>query len=236
MHFDRLNPMDAASRNLCNLQDRALLIRIHEGDHSAFEALVHKYQHKLLALICRHVGPAADTEDILQLILCKVYFSLKSFDLDRPFYPWLCRIAVNQCCDEMRRLRRRKVIIFSEIEFGKAGLKAELLFHAIPYAEINQHEMSDMLRRVIKMLPEDYQKVIILHHLQQMSYKEIGALMKCSPSTAIVKTSRARAALRRLLLGSSTAETPYRASPNLMQRLDACCRKNQPKRLQSVLL
>jgi RNA polymerase sigma-70 factor, ECF subfamily len=226
--------MDEATWNPSNLQDRALISRSQEGDHSAFEALVHKYQHQLLTLVCWHAGPAADTDDILQLILCKVYFSLKSFDLDRPFYPWLRRIAVNRCCDERRRLRRRKALTFAELELEESRLETERPLHAIPYAEINQQEMSDMLQRVIKMLPAEYQEVIILHHLQQMPYEEISTILKCSPRAARVKACRARAALRRLLLGSSSVETTYITSPNLMQRLDACCRRNQPKRPRAV--
>ena len=91
-----------------NLQDRSLISKSQNGDQVAFETLIQKYQHQLLSLVCWHAGPAADTDDLLQLIMCKVYFSLKSFDIDRPFYPWLRRIAVNRCCDERRRLRRRR--------------------------------------------------------------------------------------------------------------------------------
>jgi RNA polymerase sigma-70 factor, ECF subfamily len=221
--------MDETTWNPSNLQDRALISRSQEGDHSAFEALVRKYQHQLLTLVCWHAGPAADTDDIFQLILCKVYFSLKKFDIDRPFYPWLRRIAVNRCFDERRRLRRRKALTFAELEMEDAGLEDESPVHISPYSAINQQEMSDMLRKVIKMLPEEYQEVIILHHLQQMSYDEIGDILHCTPRAARVKACRARAALRRLLLGPSDAEKKHTAPANLLQKLDACCRRNQPK-------
>jgi len=192
--------------------------------------LVRKYQHQLLTLVCWHAGPAADTDDILQLILCKVYFSLKKFDVDRPFYPWLRRIAVNRCFDERRRLRRRKALTFAELELEDAGFEDDHPIQSNPYLAINQQEMSDMLRKVIKMLPEEYQEVIILHHLQQMSYEEIGEIMHCTPRAARVKACRARAALRRLLMGPSAAEADYSNANNLLQKLDACCRRNQTKR------
>jgi RNA polymerase sigma factor (sigma-70 family) len=221
--------MNEATWNSSNLQDRALISRSQEGDHGAFEALVRKYQHQLLTLVCWHAGPAADTDDILQLILCKVYFSLKKFDIDRPFYPWLRRIAVNRCCDERRRLRRRKALTFAELELEETGLEDEHPIQSSPYMAINQQEMSDMLRRVIKMLPEEYQEVIILHHLQQMSYEEIGERLHCTPRAARVKACRARASLRRLLLGPSAAETDYSTPTNILQKLDDCCRRNQLK-------
>jgi RNA polymerase sigma-70 factor (ECF subfamily) len=218
--------MEEMAWNPSNLQDRALISRSQEGDHGAFETLVRKYRNQLLTLVCWHAGPAADTDDILQLILCKVYFSLKSFDLDRPFYRWLRRIAVNRCCDERRRLRRRKALTFAELELEEGGLEAKRPLHATPYSAINQQEMSDMLRRVIALLPTEYREVIVMHHLQQMPYEEIGLALKCTPRAARVKACRARAALRKLLLGTSDACAPTR---NPLQSLDACCKRNQPK-------
>jgi RNA polymerase sigma-70 factor (ECF subfamily) len=222
--------MNEATLNPSNLQDRALISRSQEGDHRAFETLVRKYQHQLLALVCWHAGPAADTDDILQLILCKVYFSLKQFDIDRPFYPWLRRIAVNRCFDERRRLRRRKALTFAELELEETGLEDERPVYSSPYSAIRHQEMSEMLQKVIKMLPQEYQEVIILHHLQQMSYDEIGDILHCTPRAARVKACRARAALRRLLVGSSAAEADHSVSANFLQKLDACCRRNRPKR------
>src|SRR5512139_3476208 len=115
--------MEETIWNPSNLQDRALISRSQNGDQLAFEDLVRKYYHQLLTLVCWHAGPSADTDDILQLILCKVYFSLKKFDINRPFYPWLRRIAVNRCFDEKRRLRRRRTLTFAELKLEEACIE-----------------------------------------------------------------------------------------------------------------
>jgi hypothetical protein len=86
-----------------------------------------------------------------------------------------------------------------------------------------------MLRTVIEMLPEEYKKVLILHHLQQIPYEEIGAMLQCTPRAARVKACRARAALRRLLLNTSPSDTTRPVSSNMLERLDACCRRNLAK-------
>ncbi len=216
--------MEETTGSSSNLQDRALISRSKNGDEGAFEDLMRKYQHQLLRLVCWHAGPAADRDDIVQHILCKVYFSLKSFDVNRPFYPWLRRIAVNRCCDEKRRLRRRRTLLFAELEMDEGGIDAE--FPALrpspdSRAAQNQSELGDMLRAVIRQLPEEYREVIILHYLQQTPYEEIGQILKCTPRAARVKAFRARAALRKLILRSEGAEhsrfsrLPVR--PNSMQ-------------------
>jgi len=185
-----------------NMQDRTLISRTQNGDHIAFEELVQKYRHKLLNLVCWHTGPAADTEDIFQTILCKVYFSLKKFDLNRPFYPWLRRIAVNRCFDERRRLRRRKTITFAELGIDAPNGEAEIpsIFSDKNLADESRGDLSEMLAAALKRLPEDYQRVIVLHHLEQFPYEEIASILDCSPQAARVKACRARAALRRILV------------------------------------
>jgi RNA polymerase sigma-70 factor, ECF subfamily len=231
--------MEETIWNSSNLQDRALISRSQNGDQLAFEDLVRKYYHQLLTLVCWHAGPAADTDDILQLILCKVYFSLKKFDINRPFYPWLRRIAVNRCFDEKRRLRRRKTLTFADLKLEEAGIESELpYFRAMAsthYAD-NEQDMCDALREVIELLSEEHREIIILRHLQQISYEEIAEILECTPRAARVKACRARASLRKLILKSSPSETEHSASFGFFQRLHTCCRKNMSKERNPVRL
>jgi RNA polymerase sigma-70 factor (ECF subfamily) len=190
--------------NPSSLQDRTLISRSKDGDQAAFEALVHKYQHHLSALVRRNAGPTTDEDDLLQLLMCKVYFSLKSFDIDRPFYPWLRRIAINLCCDERRRLRR-KALTFSKLDY--IGIETKQPTCVVnSYSDASRQEINDIVRTVIGMLPERHQEIITLRHLQQMSYERIGAILKCTPCAARLKALRARAALRRLLEKAISAE------------------------------
>jgi RNA polymerase sigma-70 factor (ECF subfamily) len=214
-----------------NMQDRTLISRTQNGDHIAFEELVQKYRHQLLNLVCWHAGPSADTDDILQAILCKVYFSLKKFDINRPFYPWLRRIAVNRCFDERRRLRRRKTMTFAELGFDVPDVDAEtpLNFSNNHYAREKRNDLSDVLAVALKQLPGDYQQILVLHYLEQLPYEEIAPVMNCSPQAARVKACRAKAALRRILLNACRdAAVPF-ASYNLTNILNVCRRQSAQK-------
>jgi RNA polymerase sigma-70 factor (ECF subfamily) len=216
-----------------NMQDRMLISRTQNGDHIAFEELVQKYRHQLLNLVCWHAGPAADIDDILQAILCKVYFSLKKFDLNRPFYPWLRRIAVNRCFDERRRLRRRKTMTFAELGFDAPDVEpgvemnASLNFPTGHYANENRDDLSDMLAVALGQLPGDYQKVLVLHYIEQLPYEDVASALDCSPQAARVKACRAKAALRRILINACRdAAVPF-ASYNLTHILNACRRQSE---------
>jgi RNA polymerase sigma-70 factor (ECF subfamily) len=220
--------MEETAWDFSSLQDRALISRSQNGDQVAFEELVRKYQHQLLSLVCWHAGPAADTDDILQVILCKVYFSLKSFDIDRPFYPWLRRIAVNRCCDERRRLRRRKMLTFAELQVEEAGIDAELpalRTLANTYYESNQRKLGDALHTVLQQLPTEHREIITLRHLKQVPYEDIAVMLQCTPRAARVKACRARTALRKFILQTSPSGSVDSESLSILRRLDVCRRK-----------
>ena len=214
-----------------NIQDQTLISRTKDGDDIAFEELMQKYRHQLLNLVCWHAGHAADIDDVLQAIICKVYFSLKKFDISRPFYPWLRRIAVNRCFDERRRLRRRKTVSFAEFGLDVPNAEAEtpLCFSLNHYANENRNDLSDALAVALRLLPRDYQQVLILHYLEQLPYEEIASVLDCSSQAARVKACRARTALRRILANTCQDTAIPFASYNLTLILDACCRKSARK-------
>jgi RNA polymerase sigma-70 factor, ECF subfamily len=206
-----------------SLEDRELVRRSKDGDHAAFEALAAKYQRLLLMLIRRYAASIVDKDDLLQLLMCKIYFSLNAFDVNRPFYPWLRRVAINMCCDARRRWRR-KALIFADLE--PEGIEARQVSLSIDsYAADRGQEMGEMLQIAIGMLPKRHREVITLHHLQQRPYEEIGAMLKCTARAARARAFRARVALRQLL-DNASAEEGCVASSSAVDRLDACCRNN----------
>src|SRR2546421_100256 len=75
--------------------DLSLVRRVQRGDKGAFDALVLKYQHKLVKLVMRYVRNPAEAEDIAQEAFIKAYRALPQFRGDSAFYTWLYRIAIN---------------------------------------------------------------------------------------------------------------------------------------------
>jgi DNA-directed RNA polymerase specialized sigma24 family protein len=153
--------------------DRRLVERCQKGDPLAFEELVRKYQQTVFNLAYHYVGYRNEVEDVAQTIFTKVYFSLPKFDLQRPFFPWLYRIAVNQCYDELRRIRRQRTHTFTELNLDETGSIENLL---------RQNEMA-----------------IVLRDLEAVPYSKIAEILKCSEQAARLKVFRARARLKTLV-------------------------------------
>lgn len=181
--------------------DRRLVERCQKGDPLAFEELVRKYQQTVFNLAYHYVGYRNEVEDVAQKIFIKVYFSLPKFDLKRPFFPWLYRIAINQCYDELRRIRRQKIHTFTELSLEETGSIEYLLRQneiPPPPAEDRQ-ELPALLRKMLGQLPDQQRMAIVLRDLEVIPYSKIAEILKCSEQAARLKVFRARARLKTLV-------------------------------------
>ena len=78
-----------------NDTDEALVARVQRGDKKAFDALVLKYQQRVVKVISRYVRDPSEAMDLAQETFIKAYRALPNFRGDSAFYTWLYRIAIN---------------------------------------------------------------------------------------------------------------------------------------------
>lgn len=182
-------------------EDGELVLRCQKGDPHAFEDLVRKYQQTILNLVYHYVGRRNDVEDAAQKIFVKVYFSLPKFDARRPFFPWLYRIAINQCYDELRKARRRRIHTFSDLSLEDVNSLEKLILQNDPprRAEEGRPDLEELLRRVLDQLPRAQRTAVVLRDIEELPYTKMAQVLKCSEQAARLKVFRARARLKTLL-------------------------------------
>jgi len=183
-------------------EDRELVTRCQAGDQLAFEELVRKYQQTVLNIAYHYVGYKNAVEDVAQKIFFKVYFSLPKFQLHRPFFPWLYRIAINQCYDELRHAKRQKMHTFSELSLEETSSIERLISqHEVnPASDENRQEMHALLHKVLDQLPHQQRTAIILRDMEALPYAKMAAILKCTEQAARLKVFRARNHLKTLML------------------------------------
>jgi RNA polymerase sigma-70 factor (ECF subfamily) len=182
-------------------EDRELVGRSQKGDESAFEALVLKYQQTVFNIVYHNIGYRADTEDVAQKVFSKIYFSLPKFDNQRPFFPWLYRIAINQCYDELRRARRRKYKTFTELNLEETDAIEKLMNQSEPPPVVQEdnREMHDLLHKLLDQIPEQQKAALVLRDLEDVPYEKMADILQCTEQAARLKVFRARARLRDLM-------------------------------------
>ena len=182
-------------------EGQKLVARSQEGDQFAFEELVRKYQQAVLNLAYHYVGRRDEIEDIAQKIFSKVYFSLPKFDIRRPFFPWLYRIAINQCYDELRRAKRQRTRTFSELSLEETSSIERLIsqHETIPASNDDRLEMHALLHKMLDQLPTHQKMAIVLRDIETIPYVQMAEILKCTEQAARLKVFRARIRLKALM-------------------------------------
>jgi RNA polymerase sigma-70 factor (ECF subfamily) len=181
--------------------DLSLVRRVQRGDKGAFDALVLKYQHKLVKLVMRYVRNPAEAEDIAQEAFIKAYRALPQFRGDSAFYTWLYRIAINTAKNAV--VSRERSPIDYDLDRNNSDesydMQGRMKDSETPEGLVLTEEIRTTVNASIDSLPEDLRTAIVLRELEGLSYEEIAAAMGCPVGTVRSRIFRAREAIDRRL-------------------------------------
>jgi RNA polymerase sigma-70 factor (ECF subfamily) len=139
---------------------------------------------------------AADAEDAVQECYLR---ALKHFDSFRgpAMKPWLLSILRNVCHAEFARRSSAPEITAEAVPDRSPGA-APLWREAeqSPEAQLLQHRDATAIRALVDALPEPFREAIVLREIENLSYREIAAIMDAPIGTVMSRLARARALLR----------------------------------------
>ncbi len=176
--------------------DEDLVLRVQQGDKSAFDLLVIKYQHKIIQLVNRYVKDPSEAQDVAQEAFIKAYRALGNFRGDSAFYTWLYRIAINTAKNYLVSRSRRSSDYEVDVQDAEAIENApQLQGMETPERVLLNQEIIDTIKTAIDKLPEEMRTAIILREFDGMSYEEIAEAMDCPVGTVRSRLFRAREAI-----------------------------------------
>jgi RNA polymerase sigma-70 factor, ECF subfamily len=184
-----------------DVSDLTLVRRVQRGDKGAFDALVLKYQHKVVKLVMRYVRNPAEAEDVAQEAFIKAYRALPQFRGDSAFYTWLYRIAINTAKNAVVSRDRSPVEydLDAQNSDDSYDMQSRLKDPETPEGLVLTEEIRATVNSAIDALPEDLRTAIVLRELEGLSYEEIAASMGCPVGTVRSRIFRAREAIDRRL-------------------------------------
>lgn len=176
--------------------DEQLVARVQQGDKSAFDLLVLKYQYKIQAIISRFIKDSAEVHDVAQETFIKAYRALPNFRGDSQFYTWLYRIAVNTSKNHLVSRRRRPPSSDVDAQEADFYAGAEILHdNHSPESQMATDQLKAAIFEALDKLPEDLRMAITLREMDGMSYEEIASAMECPIGTVRSRIFRAREAI-----------------------------------------
>lgn len=184
------------------LTDIELVKRTQQGNTSAFEELVRRYERKIYNLVYRMLGNEEDAKDALQDTFIRAYRFIKNFKGKSSFYTWLYRIATNVC---LTRLKNRKINEPAGFSLDEPIIDESEMQRELPdYKESPEHlyhrqQLQKALQDAINELPSDYRSVVILRDLQGLSNQEVSKALNLSVAAVKSRLHRGRVFLRNRL-------------------------------------
>jgi RNA polymerase sigma-70 factor (ECF subfamily) len=176
--------------------DEELVSRVQQGDKTAYDILVLRYQHKIIQLVNRYVKDHSEAQDVAQEAFIKAYRALGSFRGDSAFYTWLYRIAINTAKNYLVSRARRNADYQLDVQDAEAIENApQLQGLDTPERQLLGDEIAMTIQSAIEHLPEEMRVAIMLREFEGMSYEEIAEAMECPVGTVRSRIFRAREAI-----------------------------------------
>ena len=185
------------------VSDEELMIKCRNGDMSAFELLVSRYQNAILNFIYRSIGDYHRAEDLSQETFLRVFKSASRYEPKAQFKNWLYKIAVNLCKNEHRDRQRHGLSSLEDFmtdEDGKINYTVLRDFSQMPDVLYEKKEQQILIQQAIDSLPENQRLAIIMVTYQNLKYDEIAETLGCSVSAVKSLIHRARQNLKKLLM------------------------------------
>jgi RNA polymerase sigma-70 factor (ECF subfamily) len=189
-----------------DFEEAALIRRCQQGDLSAMEGLIIRYQGRIYNAILKICQNRDDAVELAQDAFVKALENIGDFKGQSGFYTWLFRIAVNLTLNYCKR--RDKVAFQSLDDEGsdqylraKARLKLLLEDEASPDpAEIAQNEeLCELIYKAMAKLEDPQRAVVVLRDIEGMNYAQMAQTLGIELGTVKSRLNRARNNLREIL-------------------------------------
>src|SRR6266404_7508414 len=187
-----------AVESLTSVDESLLVAQSREGDTTAFNELVRRYEGKIFRLAQHVTQNREDAEDVLQETFLKAYEHLDQFQGQSKFYTWIVRIAVNQALMKLRKRKTdRSVSLDETIDTGEDTVAREIAaWDENPEQQYTREEINQILSSAIDGLAPIYRAVFVLRDVDDLSTEETAEALELSVPAVKSRLLRARLQLR----------------------------------------
>jgi RNA polymerase sigma-70 factor (ECF subfamily) len=187
--------------DLGRMSDEELMEEIVRGSEEAFAALVTRYQNRIVNVVSRLINDRDRAQEIAQETFLRVFIHRERYRPSGQFSTWLYTIAMNLGKNEIRRRVRQRGVVSLDKLMEVAGDSGGYIADPAPGPDrmYRRRDVEAKVSTAVERLPHKFREVIVLRDIQQLSYEEIGEVLKIPGGTVRSRINRARLALKELL-------------------------------------
>ncbi|MES2622929.1 MAG: RNA polymerase sigma factor [Patescibacteria group bacterium] len=178
-----------------HIADEELALRIQKGDRECFGILMERYTEKLTRYGRRFLSNMDNIEDIVQDVFIKTFQNMQDFDTSLKFSSWIYRIAHNAFVNGLKKQQK------SAISMPYFDLDVFISHNDYTDPKIEEREykeLKEMIEKGLDKLKPKYKEIIILHYIEDMSYKDISDILRVPIGTVGVRVKRGREQLKEI--------------------------------------
>jgi RNA polymerase sigma-70 factor, ECF subfamily len=168
-------------------EDQADVERVLDGDVTAFEGIVRRWQGPMINLAYRFCRDRGRAEDMAQEVFLRAYRGLARWRRDATFSTWLFALATNHYCTELRRIPSREVWIEDVPELGDP--RNTLM-------DVEGADRDRSIQRAVLSLPSKYREALTVFYFQEMDLAAAASSLAIPEGTLKARLSRGREMLR----------------------------------------
>ena len=185
-HASRRGLLAPRSRLLRLQGDEKLVALVRADNVAAFDAIVDRYQSRLLGFCRQMLGSTEDAEDVMQEVFVNAYRAMRGDSREINLRPWLYRIARNRCLNHLRKPTAEAQESMDGVPMVDAGSTHERVHNREEFRRI----VAD-----VNGLPDTQRAALLLREMDAMSYEEIAHAMETTVPSVKSRLVRARISL-----------------------------------------
>lgn len=139
-----------------------------EGNESAFNRLIYKYQDKIYWHARRMTGNHLDADEIVQEVLIVIYNKIKSFEFKSSLYTWIYTITNTRSINYLKKRSVRRFFGLDEVVENTDDNNIAL--------NLEQKQKLELIEKALMKLPIKQREVFIMRNYDEMSYEEISEI------------------------------------------------------------
>lgn len=168
------------------LEDKALLIRLSEGDEIAFVKIYNQYRHKIFTYAWQLSKSADTAEEIVQEVFIRIWQKRAQINTELSFNAYIRKITLNHVLNHLKKVAREKSLqeeVFQLIEHSTSRTEDKLL----------EKELRTIYTDAIARLPAQKKLIYQMSRTEELSHEEIALKLDISKNTVknhMVEASR----------------------------------------------
>ena len=180
---------------LDTISDDELVALFKQGDESAFEQLLRRYDEKIKLIIANNVWDADERKDVYQTICINILRSLRSggfYKSQGTFANWICTVSKNAALQIYRDNKRDKTFSYEKVFY----CNEQLSFESTSFYK--DEFLTQLLLGWMKKLPPEQEEVLRMHYFEDMPFRQIAEATNASINTVLGRARYAKVNLFKL--------------------------------------